>query len=159
MKSERASGLAGVLATWFGCGYAPCAPGTLGSLGALAPAILLARAGWRPLYFVALGVAALPVAGWSADRTAAKLGKKHPQQAVIDEVVGQWITLGGAASLERWPVWVAAFALFRLMDIWKPAPVRQLERLRGGYGIVADDVMAGIYAALVLWAAGCFNLY
>jgi len=64
-----------------------------------------------------------------------------------------------AASLGRWPVWVAAFALFRVMDIWKPAPVRQLERLPGGYGIVADDVMAGIYAALVLWAAGCFNLY
>ena len=160
MKPERAGGgLAMILATWFGCGLAPFAPGTFGSLGALVPAILLARAGWRPLYFVALAAAALPVAVWSADRTAKRLGKKDPQLVVIDEVVGQWIALGGAASLGRWPVWVAAFALFRVMDIWKPAPVRQLERLPGGYGIVADDVMAGIYAALVLWAAGCFNLY
>jgi phosphatidylglycerophosphatase A len=159
VKPERADRLATILATWFGCGCAPFAPGTFGSLGALAPAILLARAGWRPLYFAALAVAALPVAVWSAGRTAKILGKKDPQQVVIDEVIGQWIALGGAASLHRWPVWVAAFALFRVMDIWKPAPVRQLERLPGGYGIVADDVMAGIYAALVLWTAGCFNLY
>jgi phosphatidylglycerophosphatase A len=159
VRIDRADGLAMTVATWFGCGRAPFAPGTFGSLGALAPAILLARAGWRPLYFVALAVAALPVAVWSADRTAKALGKEDPQLVVIDEVVGQWIALGGAASLGRWPVWVAAFALFRVMDIWKPAPVRQLERLPGGYGIVADDVMAGIYAALVLWAAGCFNLY
>ncbi len=153
MKADR------VIATWFGCGYSRIAPGTCGSLGALVPAILLARAGWRPLYFAALAIVALPAAVWSAHRTAQRLGKKDPSLVVIDEVVGQWIALAGAASLAHWPVWVAAFALFRVMDIWKPAPVRQLERLPGGYGIVADDVMAGIYAALVLWAAGCFNLY
>jgi phosphatidylglycerophosphatase A len=150
--------IATIIATWFGCGYAPVAPGTCGSLGALLPAILLARLGWRPLHFVALAIAALPVAVWSAHRTAKLLGQKDPGLVVVDEVVGQWIALGGAANL-KWPVWLAAFALFRLMDIWKPAPVRQLERLPGGYGIVADDVMAGVYAALVLWAAGCFNLY
>ena len=55
--------------------------------------------------------------------------------------------------------WIAAFVLFRLFDIWKPPPIRQLEALPGGAGIVADDLMAGIYAALVLFAAGCFNLY
>ncbi len=161
MKPERAGWLATTLATWFGCGFAPFAPGTFGSLGALVPAILLARAGWRPLHFVALGVAALPVAVWSAHQFAKRTGKKDPQQVVIDEVVGQWIALGGAVTVKQihWPIWIAAFALFRLMDIWKPAPVRQLERLPGGYGIVADDVMAGIYAALVLWTAGCFNLY
>ena len=106
-------------------------------------------------------MAALPVAVWSAHQFAKRVGKKDPQQVVIDEVVGQWIALGGAATARQihWPSWIAAFALFRVMDIWKPAPVRQLERLPGGYGIVADDVMAGIYAALVLWTAGCFNLY
>jgi phosphatidylglycerophosphatase A len=150
--------IATAIATWFGCGYAPFAPGTFGSLGALVPAILLAHAGWRPLYFLALGVAALPLAVWSAHRTAKRLGKKDPNLVVVDEVVGQWIALSGAAAF-TWPTWVAAFALFRVMDIWKPAPVRQLERLPGGYGIAADDVMAGAYAALVLWAAGCFNLY
>jgi phosphatidylglycerophosphatase A len=161
MKADRAGLLATTLATWFGCGYAPFAPGTFGSLGALVPAVLLARAGWRPLYFVALAVAALPVAVWSAHVTAKRMGKEDPPQVVIDEVVGQWIALGGAVSAKQihWPVYLAAFGLFRLMDIWKPAPARQLERLPGGYGIVADDVIAGIYAALVLWAAGCFNLY
>jgi len=55
--------------------------------------------------------------------------------------------------------WIGAFVLFRLFDIWKPVPVRQLEKLPGGAGIVADDLMAGFYAALVLYVAGCFNLY
>ena len=161
MKTEPAGRLATAIATWFGCGFAPFAPGTFGSLGALLPAILLARAGWRPLHFVALAVVMLPAAVWSAGRMARGLGKTDPHEVVVDEVVGQWIALGGAAWLHqiRWPVWLLAFALFRAMDIWKPAPVRQLERLPEGYGIVADDVMAGVYAALVLWAGGCFNLY
>jgi phosphatidylglycerophosphatase A len=77
---------------------------------------------------------------------------------VVDEVIGQWIALAGARAL-NWKSYLAAFALFRLFDIWKPAPVRQLERLPGGWGINADDVMAGLYAALVMWTAGCFNLY
>jgi phosphatidylglycerophosphatase A len=77
---------------------------------------------------------------------------------VIDEVVGQWLTLAGARPL-NWKSFLAAFVLFRLFDIWKPAPVRQLESLQGGAGIVADDLMAGVYAALVLFLAGCFNLY
>jgi len=77
---------------------------------------------------------------------------------VIDEVLGQWLTLAGAAAL-NWKSWLAAFLLFRLFDIWKPFPVRQLEALPGGWGIVADDLMAGLYGALVLFAAGCFNLY
>ncbi len=76
---------------------------------------------------------------------------------VVDEVVGQWLTLAGARTL-NWKSYLAAFLLFRLFDIWKPPPVRQLEALPGGVGIVADDLMAGLYAALVLFAAGCFNL-
>ena len=77
---------------------------------------------------------------------------------VVDEVVGQWLTLAGARTL-NWKSYLAAFLLFRLFDIWKPPPVRQLESLPGGVGIVADDLMAGLYAALVLFVAGCFNLY
>ncbi len=72
--------------------------------------------------------------------------------------MGQLITLAGATRL-NWKSWLAAFLLFRLFDIWKPPPVRQLERLPEGTGIVADDAMAGVYAALVLYAAGWFNLY
>jgi phosphatidylglycerophosphatase A len=158
MKPEPGSRIATTIATWFGCGYTPFAPGTAGSAAALVIAMLLARAGWRPLGFLLLAAAVVPVAIWSAQRTAKNLGERDPNRVVIDEVVGQWVALAGAAVL-NWKTWLAAFLLFRMMDIWKPTPVRQLERLPGGYGIVGDDVMAGIYAALVLWAAGCFNLY
>ncbi len=140
------------LATWFGCGRAPFAPGTWGSLGALVPAFLLAQAGWNPWHFGVLAAATVPAGIWAADRTARRFGKKDPGLVVIDEVIGQWLSVAGAASL-NWPTWTAAFALFRVFDILKPPPARQLERLPGGTGIVADDVMAGVYAAAVLFAA------
>ncbi len=158
-RADRTGAFAQMLAAWFVCGYAPKARGTWGALGALVPAILLAQyAGWRPMHFLILGVAALPVSIWAADVTAKRLGQEDPPLVVLDEVVGMWISLAGATVL-NWKSWLAAFVLFRIMDIWKPAPVRQLERLPGGWGIMADDVMAGIYAALVLFIAGCFNLY
>jgi phosphatidylglycerophosphatase A len=143
------------VATWFGCGYSPVAPGTAGSLAALLIAYLLP---WRPIYFGALAVAMLPIAIWAADVAARQSKLKDPQFVVVDEVLGQWITLAGAVSL-NWRSWLAAFVLFRLFDIWKPPPVRRLEALPSGTGIVADDVMAGLYGALVLFTAGCFNLY
>jgi phosphatidylglycerophosphatase A len=152
------SGLARLVATWFYCGYSPKAPGTAGSLAALGMAWLLARyAGIGPLGFGLLGVALTGPAIWAAGVTARESGLKDPQIVVVDEVVGQWIALTGASRLDP-PHWIAALLLFRAFDIWKPPPVRQLERLRGGTGIVLDDVMAGVYAALVLYAAGWFNL-
>ena len=146
--------LARVISTWFFCGYAPKGPGTAGSLGALAAAYLL---------FPYAGPGTLALAGllpaiWAAGATARESNLKDPQIVVVDEVIGQWIALAGAMRM-NWISWLAAFGLFRLFDIWKPPPVRQLERLPGGVGIVADDVMAGVYAALVLFAAGWFNLY
>ncbi len=157
------SGFARALATWFYCGYAPKAPGTAGSLAALAIAWLLHRyAGVPPLGFAILALALLGPAIWAADVTARETGLKDPQIVVVDEVVGQWIAIAGASYGKTgidWKAWCAAFVLFRAFDIWKPPPVRQLEKIRGGAGIVLDDVMAGIYAALVLSAAGWFNLY
>jgi phosphatidylglycerophosphatase A len=151
--------LATLLATWFGCGYAPAAPGTAGSLAALAIAALLVHyAGWGPLHFAVLSAAALAPAIWAAGNTAARLNLKDPGVIVVDEVLGQWVALAGARPL-NWKSMLAAFALFRLFDIWKPQPVRALEAVRGGAGIVLDDIGAGIYAALVLFLAGCFNLY
>jgi phosphatidylglycerophosphatase A len=148
-----------LIATWFGCGYSPIGPGTAGSLAALAIAWPLVHyAGWQPLWFL-LPVVALTGPGiWAAGVTARELQLKDPGLVVVDEVLGQWLALAGARTLNL-KSWIAAFALFRLFDIWKPPPVRQLEALPGGTGIVADDLMAGIYAALVLFAAGCFNLY
>lgn len=153
------SRLALVIATWFGCGYAPKGPGTAGSLAALVIAWLLHT--YAGVSSIGLGCLALLLAVpgiWAADVVARSSRTKDPQIVVVDEVVGQWIILAGATVL-NWKSWLLALALFRLFDIWKPPPVRQLERLHGGLGIVADDAMAGVYGALVLFAAGWFNLY
>ena len=105
---------------------------------------------------------ALRLSGWCraipADVVAHETGSKDPGLVVADEVVGQWIALAGAVRF-NWKSWLAAFLLFRLFDVIKPPPARQLENVPGGAGIVLDDVAAGIYAALVLFAAGWFNLY
>jgi phosphatidylglycerophosphatase A len=148
-----------LLATWFGCGLAPKAPGTVGSLSAALIAVVLHEyAGFVWWHFLVLAILMLLPAVWSAGRTASALSLKDPQIVVIDEVLGQWIAFAGAREFT--PVsYLAAFALFRLFDIWKPWPVRQLESLPSGWGINADDVMAGVYAALVLFVAGWFNLY
>jgi len=151
--------LARLIGTWFGCGYAPKAPGTAGSLAALVIAwVLHTYAGVSAIGMAWISVALSLPGIWAADAVARAIGKKDPQIVVVDEVVGQWMTLAGATAL-NWKSWLLAFAVFRLFDIWKPPPVRQLERLPGGVGIVADDAMAGVYGALVLFAAGWFNLY
>jgi phosphatidylglycerophosphatase A len=148
-----------VIATWFGCGLSPLAPGTAGSAGGLALAFALAQfAGWQAWHFALLAAVCLAPGVWAAHVEAARTGRKDPGRVVIDEVLGQWLTVAGAAVL-NWKSWLAAFFLFRLLDIWKPFPARQSERLPGGFGIVADDLIAGVYGALVLFAAGCFNFY
>jgi phosphatidylglycerophosphatase A len=145
------------LATWFGCGFAPKGPGTAGSLGAIAVMLVMTMgAGWTPRQAMIAAAALLLPAIWAAGRVAAMKGNEDPQIVVVDEVVGQWMALSGANAW-NWQNVLGAFLLFRLFDIWKPAPVRQLERLHGGVGIVADDLMAGIYAALVLHLPTWFN--
>jgi phosphatidylglycerophosphatase A len=155
----RAAWVATPIATCLGLGYTPVAPGTAGSLGALGAAMLMVKYhGWRPLHFGLLAAVSLAPAVWAAHSAAARSGQRDPRSVVVDEAVGQWITLAGLASFS-WTGWLAAFLLFRLFDIWKPAPARQVEALPGGFGIVADDVVAGLYGALVLFAAGWFNFY
>jgi phosphatidylglycerophosphatase A len=160
---HRAS--ARILATWFYCGYAPKAPGTAGSLAAIAIAWPLHEYAGVPAWgFAILALVVLGPAIWAADVTARETGLKDPQIVVVDEVVGQWIAVAGAsltssltAAAITWKTWCLAFVLFRAFDMWKPPPVRQLEQVPGGAGIVLDDVMAGIYAALVLAVMGWFN--
>lgn len=152
------STLARLIATWFYCGYFPKGPGTAGSLGALLVAWPLAAAtNYNPWIFAILSLAALLPAIWAADRMAKDTGLKDPQVVVVDEVVGQWIALAAVPALDDWLCWLVAFILFRLFDILKPPPVRALERIPGGAGIVLDDVGAGLYAALVLFLVGWFN--
>lgn len=147
------------LATWFGCGHAPAAPGTAGSAAAVLLAWLLVRyAGWQPWHFALLAAGFFAPAVWAAGRVAEAAGERDPREVVADEVLGQWVALAGAVRLEG-AVWPAALLLFRFFDIVKPVTVRQAEALPRGFGIVADDIVAGLYAALVLQLAGCFNFY
>ena len=157
-RREQGLSAALLLATWFGCGYSPKAPGTAGSVAALAIGIVLHEyAGFTGWHFAVLAALLFIPAVWAAGVTARVSGKKDPGIVVVDEVIGQWVALAGATSL-NWRSYLGAFVLFRLFDIWKLVPVRQLEALPGGVGINADDAMAGVYGALVLWLAGWFNL-
>jgi phosphatidylglycerophosphatase A len=141
--------LAYTLGTWFGCGYVPYAPGTAGTLGAV-PLYLVLRpfGGW--VVFAAAMV--LMVVGiWAADVVAKDSGLKDPQLVVIDEVAGVLCTL--AVAPPTWPALIVGVVLFRIFDQFKPWPARAAERkLPGGYGIVLDDIAAGAWGALVLFA-------
>jgi phosphatidylglycerophosphatase A len=117
-----------------------------------------AQYGWPPCAFAIVAAVFVVPCILAAGRSASLLGSKDPGAVVVDEVLGQWIALAGAVTL-NWKSWLAAFLLFRLFDIWKPPPVRALEALPGGLGIIADDLMAGVYASLVLLLAGWCNLY
>lgn len=141
-------------------GLSPWMPGTCGSAVAivLAPFIFMPLALWlRLLVLVALFV----TGGLAASRAEIILGQKDPGSVVIDEVLGQWLTLLPFAGLGWWE-YLLAFGLFRLFDIWKPWPVRASEDwLPGGFGVMIDDAVAGAYALLVmlalhlgLWQAG-----
>ena len=159
MGSSLARRIASPIATCLGLGWVPVAPGTAGSLGALAlGALLVHYRNWGSADFALLAAAGLAPAVWAAHVVSKASGEKDPSRIVVDEAVGQWVTLAGATTY-NWKSWLAAFLLFRAFDIWKPSPARQAEGLPGGLGIVADDVVAGLYGALVLFAAGCFNLY
>jgi len=143
-----------LLATWFGSGLLPKAPGTWGSLAALPPAWLLhTTTGWVGLAVGAL--VAFVVGIWAANGYTAKLGGDDPGPVVIDEVAGLWLTLLPAAYFAPlspdFVTYGAAFVLFRLADIFKPWPVSWADsRIKGGLGIMLDDLLAGIYAGLVL---------
>lgn len=144
---KRAPRLAWLVATMFGIGRAPFAPGTFGSLPGIAIAWALGGV-WGGLALpLAAAVAAL-VGIWAADRVVRALGVEDPGFIVVDETAGQLVALLFLPPTV--PVLVAGFVLFRVFDIIKPQPARGLERLPGGIGIVADDLAAGGWALVVL---------
>lgn len=149
----------GLVGTFLGSGFAPVAPGTAGSLAAIAFAALVrSPSHWSSAYFTALTAAFLLPGIWASARCAVRAGDGDPPEVVVDEALGQWVTLA-CATVYNWKSVVGALLLFRLFDIWKPYPVRHAERLPHGIGVVGDDLAAGLFAGLVLWAGGCFNLY
>jgi phosphatidylglycerophosphatase A len=170
-KTKRTAGdyLALAIATC-GVGYFPIAPGTLGSLVGVGlyltiwsgvDQLLTSRAlanrlstvhVFTPLMaFMLLVILVVTLVGiWAASRTEKLQQKKDPSIVVIDEVAGQMIALlSGPFWIQTWWSILTAFILFRLFDIWKPYPVRRLEGLESGLGIMADDVLAGVYALVV----------
>jgi phosphatidylglycerophosphatase A len=142
-----------LVATWFGCGYSPLAPGTVGTLGTLPLCWALFQLGPVAYWSVTIALTALGV--WASTRTAEDLGVEDPSMVVIDEVSGTLIAVGlGLLG----GLWVAALSvpLFRLFDIWKPGPIDDAQSLPKGWGIMADDVLAGIAAGLLAQAARPF---
>jgi phosphatidylglycerophosphatase A len=213
-------GFALAIATAFGVGYLPKAPGTFGSLVGILTAMATALFFLRPhslrdlvstqrltestlmdhnflvpgaeIHNAALIVPVISaillvlflslVGVWSAGKAAAYAGVRDPQYVVIDEVAGQHITLilplipiavpdlaahmdfstyaiFSALSMLNWKYLLAGFILFRLFDIWKPYPILNLEKLPRGWGVMADDWLAGVYAAILLKVALHFGLF
>ncbi len=142
---------ASLLATWFGAGLLPKAPGTWGSLAALPFAMAIATlAGPWGLLTAVFAVTALGV--WAAAIYAARVGTGDPGEVVIDEVAGQWLALVPVALDPR--LYVVAFLAFRVFDIIKVWPANWLDRnVRGGWGIMLDDLAAGVYAGALAFGA------
>lgn len=131
-------------------GLSPFAPGTCGSFTAIISAPFLFMP--LPLWGRLLALLFVLISGTvAAGRAEELLGKKDPSEVVIDEVLGQWIAILPFASLALWE-YAAAFALFRLFDIFKHWPVRRLEAVDGGLGVMIDDAAAGLYALLCMLA-------
>ena len=141
--------LAYLLSIWFGCGLVPKMPGTAGTIGAVPLYLLLAPAG--PLAVTVAAVVVGLVGVWAANQVVRKTGLKDPQIVCIDEVAGVLITLAAAPS--RWQGILAGVVLFRIFDQWKPWPARWAEGLPEGWGVVMDDVFAGLWGAAVLLVA------
>ena len=145
-----------LIATLLGVGYVRPAPGTWGSLVALPWAWLVHIIGGFPLLLI--GVVAAFLKGWWATAQMTKDSDDHdPSEIVVDELVGQWIALlplsyaawsMQISILAMWPGWIAAFALFRLFDIWKPWIVGWADRRGDALGVMLDDVFAGVFAAI-----------
>jgi phosphatidylglycerophosphatase A len=148
---DHAPAWASLAATFFGIGRLRPGPGTWGSAAAVLVWATIARSipvALRTEVLAALALLAVLIGIPAATRFARASGLKDPQSVVIDEVAGQWIALLFAPV--AWKSLLAGFILFRAFDILKPPPVRQLERLPEGTGIVMDDVAAGLYALLVM---------
>lgn len=155
MTSRNPSGrIPLALATFFGAGYSPVAPGTAGSLAAI-PLVALIRVTCPMWAELAIVVILFGVGVWSASAAERLLACDDPGPVVIDEVVGMLVTM--VAVPLSWPSLIAGFLAFRVMDIVKPYPAGRLERIGGGLGIMADDVAAGVYANLVLQALVYFR--
>lgn len=150
-----------VVASSFGVGYCPFASGTAGSLATLP--LVFAVAYFYGVWGILAAAVVAFFAGVAASREVLKYTKHDPSLIVIDEVVGQLLAFALVAdklvaNTQAWAVYVIGFALFRLFDIWKPQPARWADqKVLNAWGVMLDDVFAGIYAALCLYGI-CYYL-
>ena len=144
-----------LLATGFGSGFCPILPGTAGTIVAI-PIYYVLSSLPLVLYAVIVGLFFL-LSVVVSDRAQKHWGKKDDRRIVIDEIMGFLITMLGVPATLR--AMILGFILFRFFDIAKPPPIRRLERVGGGYGVVLDDVMAGVYANLFLQLVLSFQLF
>lgn len=155
-SASYADRLAYLAATGAGAGFSPFAPGTLGAIEGIAlyfaVAALLPGAMERFALLLLLNIVIFGLGVWASSRTCRMTGLEDPSRIVVDEISGQLIALTPLAFAPSIVGVISAFALFRLFDIFKPYPIRKLEALHGGLGVMADDALAGIYSALLIWA-------
>jgi phosphatidylglycerophosphatase A len=141
-----------VIATGIFVGYAPFFPGTVGSLLALLIYWFVPQS--ESVYFPLFVLLVFILGVWSAAKVEQGTGREDNQIIVIDEIVGMWITV---LLFEKKLIWLAiGFVLFRLFDIFKPPPANHSEKLPRGWGVMMDDVVAGVYAAVALRAIHFF---
>lgn len=136
-----------IIATAGGAGYFPFAPGTVGA--AVGVAVYLLTRHLEPGLQIGVFVAVCAAGTWASAVAARHFGRDDPGHVVIDEVAGQLATLL-LLDVGLWGT-LAGFLIFRVLDIIKPWPANRLEALHGGFGIMADDVMAGAYGWVLLW--------
>lgn len=147
--SSAADYLALAIAT-FGVGYLPLMPGTFGSLVGIGIFLLLRQ---TPAGLM-VSIIVVTIAGiWAGSRTEALAGRKDPSKVVVDEVAGQLIATLPLVFFGQWSIAavMVSFVLFRFFDIVKPYPANRLQELRAGFGIMYDDLVAGVYAAVLVW--------
>jgi phosphatidylglycerophosphatase A len=142
-----------VITSGFGLGYVPFAPGTMGSLGALIPAVIILRFSSQPYVIISALFFVFAILGIIGAGKLRHILGKDPPEIVVDEMAGMWVSLLWIGS--DWIRISLAFLLFRMFDIFKPLGIRKAESLPGGFGVMADDVLAGIYTNLLIQG---FNL-
>ncbi|HEX4439139.1 MAG TPA: phosphatidylglycerophosphatase A [Thermoanaerobaculia bacterium] len=169
-RAFSANPLAAFVATGFGSGLSPIAPGTAGSVVGLVIAWLLRAHGGilgSPVGLLMSGLLIGLIGVFVSNPVARALGSEDPGCIVIDEVAGQIVACaaiplagaaGGPGESRLW-AWIAAFVLFRLFDVWKPLGIRRIQSLPGGWGIVVDDILAGVYAFAVLVVLGRLGVF
>lgn len=138
------------LVTCFGLGFVPVAPGTMGAIGALIPGMIIIKYSSYPDIWLSVLILISIVIGIIGSNRLEPVWGKDPSRIVIDEAAGMWVSILWM-PVSIWYI-IPAFILFRLFDIFKPLGIRRTESLKGGTGVMADDIVAGIYANLATHA-------